>query len=127
MWTGAKNKPGYGYFWDGSKLVRAHRYAYELYNGPIPAKQIVLHTCDNPSCVNPEHLKLGYQIDNVKDMVEKDRTSRANNHWNAKLTSEQVKLIKIDTRASIQIALDYNVSARYIRAIKRGQWRVKEE
>jgi hypothetical protein len=53
--------------------IKAHRYSYELANGPIPAGLSVLHTCDNPRCINPEHLRVGTRADNQKDMAAKGR------------------------------------------------------
>lgn len=76
-WTGALSK-GYGLFGDGSTFCgerRAHRVSWVLQNGSIPRGMLVLHTCDNPSCVNPWHLKLGTHDDNMKDMVSKGRTN----------------------------------------------------
>jgi len=71
-WTGALMGIGYGYFRVGDKLHGAHRVAYELYVGPIGIMH-VLHKCDNPACVNPEHLFLGTNSDNVNDMTTKGR------------------------------------------------------
>lgn len=77
-WKRGKSAAGYGRFKVGGKLVSAHRFAYETYVGPIPPNRqyhgnVVMHTCDNPSCCNPGHLRLGRQIDNVKDMIAKNR------------------------------------------------------
>lgn len=60
---------GYGIFRD----MRAHRYSWELFNGLIPDKLIICHKCDNRKCVNPDHLFLGTQFDNMKDMTKKGR------------------------------------------------------
>jgi hypothetical protein len=73
LWTAAKDRLGYGYFkWDG-KQGKAYRYSWTLHNGPIPTGMCVLHRCDTPSCVNPAHLFLGTQADNVRDMDAKGR------------------------------------------------------
>ena len=64
---------GYGNFKVNGKTKRAHRVAWEEFNGPIPEGMNVCHTCDNPSCVNPEHLFLGTQYDNLQDMKQKGR------------------------------------------------------
>lgn len=71
----AKNtvKDGYGQVRLGAKMVRAHRLAWTMFNGPIPDGLNVLHACDNPACCNPAHLWLGTQRDNVQDMLRKKR------------------------------------------------------
>ena len=70
-WDGAKVE-GYGYLWViGNHLIRAHRYAWQLANGDIPEGKLVLHKCDNRSCVNPSHLYLGDHSDNMKDWASR--------------------------------------------------------
>jgi hypothetical protein len=74
IWTGRKSgKNDYGGFNSGNKHYRTHRYSYELYFGPIPVGLEVLHKCDTPLCVNPEHLFLGTQKDNINDAKKKGR------------------------------------------------------
>ena len=81
----------------------------------------MLHKCDTPSCVNPEHLYLGSNDDNVADKVSKGRSlSRAKNPA-AKLTEEQVSNIRLDDRTQRVIAKDYKVSQATIHAIKAGK------
>lgn len=73
VWIGAKNQKGYGLFRiSGGKTIAAHRFSYLLYNGEI-GEMNVLHKCDNPSCVNPKHLFLGTNQDNVDDKMKKGR------------------------------------------------------
>lgn len=74
-WTAAKNEKGYGVFGVGKETDKASRLAYKLTKGPIPRGLFVLHSCDNPGCVNPDHLWLGTNLDNVKDMIKKGRNS----------------------------------------------------
>ena len=72
VWMGASNGR-YGLIWRSPKFVMAHRVAYELYKGSIPPGLYVCHTCDVTFCVNPEHLFIGTQSDNMKDMISKGR------------------------------------------------------
>ncbi len=77
LWGAATNKDGYGVVGSdgrskGTNLL-AHRVAYELMVQPIPDDLLVLHDCDNPPCINPTHLFIGTQADNIKDMVSKKR------------------------------------------------------
>jgi hypothetical protein len=73
LWTGSRLGRGYGMFRHNGKTVKAHRIAWELEYGPVPQGLYVLHTCDNPPCVRPEHLFLGTQFANMRDMVSKGR------------------------------------------------------
>lgn len=72
-WTAVKNHWGYGRIMVQGKARAAHRVSYLISNGPVPAGMCVLHTCDNPPCVNPSHLFLGTLKDNMLDMVRKGR------------------------------------------------------
>jgi len=79
-WTGFRNKQGYGRFGiAGSQCVNAHRVSWTIANGPIPDGQFVCHKCDNPSCVNPEHLFVGSRQDNIDDMMIKKRSRHFKN------------------------------------------------
>lgn len=73
-WTGAKNSYGYGMVLSGKKLLRAHRVMYEMTFDDIPSGMFVMHSCDNPGCVNPDHLSLGTPLSNSNDMVLKGRS-----------------------------------------------------
>ena len=87
-WLGTCSKDGYGRFQIGATSYRAHRLAYKFFNGAIPKGKIIMHTCDNPICVNPKHLILGSQLDNMIDCCVKERIHKM------KLNSEAVKVIK---------------------------------
>lgn len=106
-WQGAIRSWGYGVFqagsWGHSKVVRAHRMAWEIVNGPIPEGLWVLHRCDNPRCVRPDHLFLGDAFDNMRDCANKGRLGsqvhpearpRGERHHNARLTDDQVETIR---------------------------------
>lgn len=76
-WTGHRHYKGYGVFKaPSSKLLKAHRFSWELERGPIPDGLCVLHCCDNPPCVRPDHLWLGTNAENMADMVAKGRSQR---------------------------------------------------
>ncbi len=72
IWVAA-TRSGYGRVWVDGKLVSAHRYSYEMYVGPIPDGMVVRHKCDTPSCVNPDHLEIGSQAENIGDAVRRGR------------------------------------------------------
>lgn len=76
IWQGGKNNIGYGMFRDGKKMRTAHRVSYELFNRQkIPKYMCVCHSCDQPLCVNPDHLWLGTMKDNMQDMASKGRAN----------------------------------------------------
>lgn len=104
-WTGAKHEFGYGLLNSGgpkARVLRAHRLRYEMHVGAIPDGMLVLHRCDNPECSNPEHLFLGTNADNMRDMGDKARSKfhkarfRGIEHGMAKLTDDVVRSIRAD-------------------------------
>ena len=92
IWTATKSEDGYGKFYFHPTYERSHRASWMFYVGEIPNGLFVLHKCDNPSCVNPYHLFLGTNDDNIKDMVKKgrQRALRGSKHKNAKVTEKDV-------------------------------------
>ncbi len=71
LWLGTKTAAGYGQLRVRGVRVYAHRYAYEAAHGPIPSGLVVMHSCDNPSCVNPAHLSAGTYSQNTRDAVDR--------------------------------------------------------
>ena len=91
LWLGSCNEKGYGQFKFNNKQSYAHRFSYELHNAiKIPKDMCVMHSCDNTSCVAPDHLSIGKLVDNVNDMIKKGR-----NYWskNPILTLQERKEI----------------------------------
>lgn len=120
-WLGDRDRRGYGRFSVSTSLNRfAHRVAWELTHGGIPAGQVVCHRCDNPSCVNPAHLFLGTQAENISDAIEKGRLVPAR-HLN-KLTDEQKAEIRRTYRRGMCaiFAATYRVSTTTITRVVYG-------
>jgi hypothetical protein len=123
LWRGTTNN-GYGIFLlPGEVPVRAHRHAYELWKGPIPDGAVVMHVCDNPPCVNPDHLQIGTRLDNNRDCAAKGRRPTGANHWKFKLTAQHVVAIRNDTRTMAAIAIEYGTTASTVSRIKNGKRR----
>lgn len=93
-WTAGREKTGYGFFTVRSRKFRAHRFSYEMHKGEIPEGLLVCHSCDNPSCVNPDHLWVGTQKDNMEDKVRKGRSSFGELNGAAKYSAHQVRFIR---------------------------------
>lgn len=91
LWTGSITGAKYGRIYVDGKIVYAHRYSYSLNIGPITNNLFVLHKCDNTICVNPEHLFLGTQSENVRDKVAKLRQPHGERHWNASLSNDVIR------------------------------------
>lgn len=133
LWTGSYMQQGYGVFyskWTGEKVATlAHRASWELHSGAIPEGMCVCHRCDNPACVNPDHLFLGTNQDNVDDKVKKGRQSRLPGERNpkAKLTEGEVSSIRLSLAAgadTVDLALRYGVTLGTIHHIaKRLTWK----
>lgn len=115
---------------------RAHRISYEIHYGPIPKNLFVLHKCDNPSCVNPDHLFLGTFQDNMNDMLKKRRNSPPPIHYgsansNSKLTIKKANEIReklrYGTRIQTKLAKEYGVDRKTIFNIMHNKIWVKSQ
>ncbi len=73
VWTGQTGSSGYGQIKAFGKMVSCHRLSYELNKGPIPKGLEVMHSCDNGICINPDHLTVGTHLENMRDMIAKER------------------------------------------------------
>lgn len=126
LWLGGVNNIGYGTIrWAGRETV-AHRLSWESVNGPIPNGLRACHKCDVRSCINPAHLFLGTQLDNVADMFAKgrNRTLSGDAHGSAILSEDKVRAIRRDARATQKIASDYGVARSTIEAVRyRWTWK----
>lgn len=128
VYTGFRDKDGYGLHRVKDKKIRTHRLSWYLSNGKIPQGLLVLHKCDNPSCVNPEHLFLGTARDNSKDMKEKNRQAFGTRNNGCKLCEKQVLAIKKQAKEtnnvrylSSKLANKYGVCHHTIRNIITGR------
>jgi hypothetical protein len=129
-WVGGFDQNGYGSFWINGKHVGAHRISWSIENGEIKAGYHILHTCDNPRCVNPGHLYSGTHQENMKDRNNRNRQSFLKGELNgmAKLNKQKVTEIKElllnGKLKTSEIANRFGVTAAQIRYIKRGKsWR----
>lgn len=121
VWTAARLKAGYGQFWFQIKIMLAHRFSWELAYRKPPNDLCVLHTCDNPPCVNPSHLFLGTNKDNSQNMTVKGRQAEGECAGAAKLTTDQVLKIYRDPRPYSQIIRDFPASTSRVSHIKSGR------
>lgn len=139
IWIASRMSTGYGAFNypnGNSPTQLSHRVAWQLSNGPIPNRLFVLHRCDNRKCVNPEHLFLGTNTDNVRDMIAKNRSPnlvknlgpvrRGSSQPNSKLIESQIIEIRrlgTDGFSCQKIAEQFGVTHGAIRLIiKRERW-----
>lgn len=139
-WTaGLRGKTGYGCMKYDGRVQDGHRISWQIYRGKIPSGIFVCHVCDNRRCVNPEHLFLGTQKDNVQDAIKKNRFHfvpkekqfpKGKIAENRKLTDKQV--IDIRNRAKIgkinkyALGREFGVDEKAIRLLLKGEtyWRI---
>ena len=123
-WTEGKEEHGYGRFCFNGCQKLAHRVSWSLHRGVLSDEDFVLHHCDNPGCVNPDHLFLGTQEDNMKDMAAKNRACKGMEKRNSKLSDSQVVEILKSTDRVCSIAKQFGVSYSIISEIRsRKRWK----
>lgn len=141
LWQAATDADGYGKFAvtlprDGvptgvktpQRHPRAHHFAWEMVNGPVPRGVYLLHSCDTPACVNPAHLRLGNAADNHADAKAKGRHSHGERHGMARLTAEDVRAIRASSERGVVLARRYGVGSGTISAVRTGRiWRHVEQ
>ncbi len=129
LWTGAKFTDGYGKIRldrASKKYISAHRLSWQIAYGQVPQGLSVLHQCDTPACVRPDHLFLGTQTDNCMDMMEKgrDRHPRGEAHQGARLREQDVVQIRKIGREGIltssETAAFYGITRDYAKALMSG-------
>jgi hypothetical protein len=133
IWTASTDRDGYGHMWVDGKLIPTHRLAYLLFVGDIQNNFYVLHSCDNPICVNPNHLFLGSQTDNMQDMIKKNRIPprSGENNGRSKITQKQAVEIKekysTGKFTQAQLSDEYGISKSAIAYITRCEhWKTQE-
>jgi len=117
----AKHRRNYPVIDRGGKHQRLSRYVFKVKNGYIDDKKFVMHSCDNPECINPDHLSLGTPKENTKDMITKKRKPVGEAVIGSKLTESQVLDIFNDIRGCTTIAKEYGVSKKTILNIRHGK------
>lgn len=134
IWNAAKDSKGYGRIGTGGrkgKDVFAHRLSYFLHKGEIPTGMLVCHKCDKPACVNPDHLFLGTQTDNMRDCVNKGRLNpfkpKGELNPKAKLNWSNVREIRSfrskDVKSRKHLSIQYGVDIQTInRIIENKSW-----
>lgn len=128
LWPFSKDKDGYGWFTHAGQK-RAHRVAYALKNGSIPSGMVVMHSCDQPACINTRHLSLGTHQDNMIDMSKKGRSAipaidnKGENHGKSKLKEADIIKIRASHSSSIKLAAEFGVARQTISdVISRKTW-----
>ncbi len=125
LWTGATDKDTYGVITirPPKRLVKAHRLSWALTHGPVADGLMVLHHCDTPRCVRPDHLFLGTHLDNKRDEILKGRQVSGSAHHSAKLTEQQIPEIRRLCRlgvSKVEIAKRFGVRSYTIYSIAQG-------
>lgn len=133
LWTGRLVGKGYGSLGlggRGAKQILAHRLSYQIHKGQIPNGLVIMHKCDNPRCVNPEHLDAGTQSQNIKDAFSRGRKInlpsglKGESHGASKLTNKDVIAIRASTDTYQKLADMYGVSRTSIEKIRyRKTWK----
>ena len=117
-WAGNKDKDGYGMMRAGKHMLRPHRFSYELHNGKVADGLFVLHSCNNPACVNPNHLRAGTQTDNMQDRIRSGNCPTGEKHPMAKVSDEQVLQILASNCIYKEIAMQFGISISQVQNIK---------
>lgn len=132
IWKGESDREGYGRFVKAGRRIGAHRVSLALSTNRVEPTLFVLHSCDNPPCVNPAHLRYGTHVENMKDMTSRNRGAsvsrmRGEGNHHAKLTASEVLAIRAELAAGVRnrdIVKRYGISAQTVSNIRsRTTWR----
>ncbi len=121
IWQRAKIDAGYGELRHQGKHIGAHVFAWIKKHGPVQKGFFVCHDCDTPACVNPKHLFVGTQKQNMENAATKGRMARGTRHYAATLSDKDILKIRKDKRKQKIIAAKFNVSRATISRIKTGK------
>ena len=121
QWRAHTDKDGYGVLPGDRKNTRAHRLSYELHKGQISDGFVICHHCDNPGCVNPDHLFVGTSKDNAQDALQKGRAYVGEKNGRSKLTKENIKEILSSELNGVQLAQKFGVTRSTINRVKRRE------
>jgi len=120
-WNRSRHRQGYGRLNQKGKDRYAHRQAWIDENGPIPEGSVILHKCDNPSCVNVDHLRIGTQSDNIADRVKKDRSAKGLSNARTKATPDVINTIMRSRLSSRKLASLLGISHTTVLDVRRGK------
>lgn len=131
LWTGELSPSGYGILRMGGSSLPTHRISFEIYKDQIPQGLCVCHACDVRACVNPDHLWLGTQTENIEDATKKGRMNRGEDNARSKLTEDKVKdiiaLYKTGDYSQAELGAQFGVNHSIISDIITGKkWKYIE-
>ena len=135
LWQGAKNSMGYPNTYFQKRYWLAHRLLYTLTHRPLEPGELLCHKCDNPACINPEHMFVGSQLDNMRDMATKGRRACGASHgerikagWTD--AARKKRGAQTTQRAKDQLAAaqqNAGVSSEHFRCYKCGEWKLRDK
>lgn len=129
FWKGTKARNAYGIIQTGgkgAKSVTVHRLSYMMHHGEIPDDHVIMHSCDNPSCVNPDHLSAGTYQENALDAIQKGRHARmapvGSKNGKAVLDDDKVRYIRASVGVShVKLAKELGVSVSCVKGVRSGR------